>query len=109
MPKMLQEMITSIISSEPRFCIVGKLDAGSDLLSAIRRVGPEVVITQESPRQRDVASGRSPGVQCTVSVVAIDEAGREAALYNLTLHRTPLGDISANGLISAIDRAAGSL
>lgn len=47
--------------------------------------------------------------QYSVNVVAINETGREAALYSLNLQRTPLGKVSAISLISTIDRAAGHL
>jgi hypothetical protein len=109
MPKILQEMIASIVSSEPRFRIVGKLGAESDLLSAIRQIGPEVVITRETPKQDGGDGDPAASAHCLVNVLAINETGREAALYSLTLQRTPLGEISASGLISAIDRAAGNL
>jgi chemotaxis response regulator CheB len=110
MPKILQEMIASIVSSEPRFRIVGKLSADSDLLSAIRQIGPEVVITKETGKQQDgVDSDRCLDAQFSVNVLAINETGREAALYSLNLQRTPLGEVSASSLITTIDRAAGRL
>jgi DNA-binding NarL/FixJ family response regulator len=110
MPKILQEMIASIVSSQPRFQIVGKLSADSDLLSAIRQIGPEVVITKETLKLDDGAEGaRCLDALYSVNVVAINETGREAALYSLNLQRTPLGKVSASSLISTIDRAAGCL
>ncbi|MEY9697581.1 DNA-binding NarL/FixJ family response regulator [Bradyrhizobium diazoefficiens] len=108
MPKILQEMIVSIVSSQARFHIVGKLSAGSDLLSAIRQTGPEVVITRETIMPQDRGEdARRLDAQYSVKVVAINETGREAALYNLNFHHTPLGEVSASSLISTIDRAAG--
>jgi|GEM_PF-5433531 len=109
MPKILQDMIASIISSEPRFQIVGRLSADSDLISAIQRIGPEVVITRETTKQGGVDSDQSLSAPCSVNVLSINETGREAALYSLTLARASLGEISASGLISMIDRAAGRL
>jgi chemotaxis response regulator CheB len=103
-------MIASIVSSQPRFQVVGKLSADSDLLSAIQQIGPEVVISKETMKLQDGGDdGRCLDAQYSVNVVAIDETGREAALYSLNLQRTPLGKVSAGSLISTIDRAAGCL
>jgi hypothetical protein len=109
MPKLLQEMIASIVSSEPRFRIVGRLGAESDLLSAIRQTGAQVLITQETKEPNSLNSNQNDRTQSVVNVLAINETGREAVLYRLSLHRTPLNKISTGNLISAIDRVAGSL
>src|SRR5262249_38115294 len=109
MPKLLQEMIASIVSSEPRFRMVGRLGAESDLLSAIRQTGAQVAITQETKEPNSLHSNQHDRGQYFVNVLAAKETGREAEPRRLSLHRTPLSEISADNLISAIDRVAGSL
>jgi len=108
MPRLLQEMVASIVSAEPRFQIVGRLGAESDLLSAIHQIGPEVVITQETKELGSLEPHHNTRAQFLVNVLAINETGRETSLYRLILCRTPLGEASAKDLISAIDRVAGN-
>ena len=113
MPRMLQELIASIISSEPRFRIVGKLNGRSDLLSSILRIHPEVMITQETSKgeefvkEEGLVEERMAGSECSVNVIAVAETGEAAALYRICLQRTPLGKLTASGLISAIRMVVG--
>jgi hypothetical protein len=106
-PRILQDMIAAIISSEPRFRVVEKLTKQSDIVSAIRRTQADVVVLYE---EREVKSNYEVLLvcRCFVKALAISESGREAAIYQLRLQRTPLGEISGDGLISAIDRALNS-
>jgi hypothetical protein len=106
MPRILQDMIASIISSEPRFRIVGKLSSDSDLASVIRKTRAQIVITQEALEKGDCVDEILLLFRCFTKVLAISETGREAALYQLRVERTPLGEISAGRLISFIISAA---
>jgi hypothetical protein len=105
MPKILQEMIASISSAEPRFRIVARLSGESDLLRAIRQMRPEVVITQETAEGEDQIEEQVAIWESSVKVIAITEAGTTAALYRIGLQRKPLGEISARRLISVINDA----
>lgn len=108
MPGILQEMIAAIVSSESRLRIVGKLAKESDLVAAIRRTRADVVIIRETHEEDDVDDEALLICRRSAKMLAITKSGREAALYQLRLQRTPLGEISADGLISAIDKAVNS-
>ena len=100
-------MIAALISSDPRFEIVGKLDGMSDLWSTIRQTRAEVVIAQE---REDIDAVNQTALlvakSCT-QVLAIHEGARSAEIYQLRLQRTALREISADDLISAISLMAG--
>jgi hypothetical protein len=107
MPNILQELIASIISSEPRFSVVSRLKGRSDLLSTIVRIQPDVVITQDTGSEEGFTEEQMATSELSVNVISITENSRAAALYRIRLQRTPLGEPSASGLISTIRMAVG--
>jgi hypothetical protein len=66
-------------------------------------------VRQETKEPNSLNTNQNDRTQSVVNVLAINETGQEAALYRLSLHRTPLNEISTDNLISAIDRVAGNL
>jgi hypothetical protein len=81
---------------------VGEVDAAEDVLPALRRRPAELVLcalkSVGGPRLFHDVLREWPGTR----VLAIEEDGRRASLYEMQPHRVPLGEVSASELVQLI-------
>jgi hypothetical protein len=105
MPRMLRDIITQTVSHEPDMVLVGEHTERTDLVSAARASQADVVVVgvsdAELPAQCEALFMMSPGIR----VLGITGDGRRAFLWELRPNRTPLGEVSPEGLVEAIRTA----
>jgi hypothetical protein len=105
MPRMLREMVSAVVASDPRFKIVGTVERAQDLAAIIRRTRADVVIVGERDEPDEQARPSIDRLyRHLAKVIAVDETGHEAALYQLRLDRTPQGMVSAKSLLDLIGK-----
>lgn len=102
---MLGDIITQTVSHEPDMQLVGEPTERTDLLSAARVTQADVVVVgisdRELPAECEALFTSSPGIR----VLGITGDGRRAFLWELRPQRTPLGEVSPQGLVQAIRTA----
>ena len=101
MPQLLQDIVFAILSAEPDIDLTvatEPLDA-TGLTEALRDA--DVVIVPE-PLRANVAYDSLLYAHPHARVVAIDEDGRRAMLYELRPSRVALGELSSQVLVDAI-------
>ena len=94
-PPVLHSLVVSLLSTDPGVQVV----AGGE--------SPDVVVvSQADPENEDVSVDmllRSPRSR----VLALASDARNAVLYELRPHRTPLGELSRESLLAAVHAAGG--
>jgi hypothetical protein len=102
MPKMLFDILSHVVASEPDMVVAGWLDAEEDLLAAVRRTRATVLLVGQGAEdeRENYASLLLGRPQLKVVVVAGD--GNTGALYELRPQRVPLGEMSAAALRNVI-------
>jgi hypothetical protein len=100
-PPMLQEIIERAARAEPDLEIVGATRT-ADLAATIARTGADAAILA-LPDGAAVAAYEDV-LYChpRVRLLAVVDDGRSALLYALRPHLTPLGELSADGLLQAV-------
>jgi hypothetical protein len=102
---MLREMVSAIVASEPRFKIVGVVGRDQDLPAAMRRTRADIVIVSEPNKPHEEARPSIRRLYGNLAgVIAVSETGREVALYQVHLERTPQGTASASSLLDLIGK-----
>jgi hypothetical protein len=109
MPRMLHDVIGSLIGVEPDLCVLADdVEAGA-LVQRVARERPDVVVlcspSVSPPPVCEELLGRFPGL----TVVTLEERGQQASIYMMRPMRIRVAEISRVGLVTAIRRAAGPL
>ena len=110
MPRMLRDILSALIVSQPDMTIVGEIgdvDDADALAGTVGSARPDVVIV-------GLEQGEPPAV-CTqllsrfpqVKIIAVEARGRSAALWELRPYRTLIGEVSAQALADTIRAATG--
>ena len=101
MPRILCDIISSVVSHELDMEVVGRLEHRGALSSEARDAAADVVIVglpdSELPDECLALLAILPHVR----ILGVVDGGR-AFLDELRLHRTPLGDVSPESLVKAI-------
>jgi len=105
MPPLLLDFVKSIITAESDMTIAKPLEPKTDIASAVRDTDTQVLIVG-----CDASSNLEQWMsllyeQPRLKVLVLEEMGRTAQLLELRPHRTPLGELSRKGLLSAIRTA----
>ena len=95
----LRDIIVDAVIDEPDLEITG-MDLRSDL--DLARLDADVVIAGASEPGDSPVPSRLLSIAPRISVLMVAASGRTAALYELRPRKTPLGDVTAAGLIAAI-------
>lgn len=109
MPRMLLDIVDSIVGTEPDMVIEGDYAADGDVRSAVRRADVDVLITGDGSAALDSEPWRAllyehPGLK----VLVLEQSDGTAVLYEMRPQRTSLGEISPSSLVDAIRAAARS-
>jgi len=108
MPRMLCDIITDVVGSQPDMVVVGELPERADLIPAVDRTQADVVVLglRDSELPDDCTPLFDAHPRSRLLGVAAD--GRRAFLYEMRPQRTPLGEVSPQGLLDAIRLATRS-
>lgn len=103
---MLRDIVESLLRSQRDMYIAGELPARDGLSDAIGRARPDVVLL-------GLPSGDVPPfynellyAHPTLRLLAVTGDGRSAYRYELRPQRSPVGEVSPQGLLDAIRAAA---
>jgi DNA-binding NarL/FixJ family response regulator len=103
-PRMLREIIAGTLSTQSDMALVGEVSDPEALADAVTRTGADVVIWG--------AEGCDPAAvrwlletRPTLKVLGVEDDGRRMLLHELQPHTSPLGELSAEALLTSI-RAA---
>ena len=101
-PRMLREIIESVIAGQHDMSIVGAIDTRDRVATALGQTPADVVIV--GLRTGETAATLDPMLfeQPRLKMLAIGSNGRSSSLYELRPYTIPLGDVSPQGLIDAI-------
>ncbi|MDQ6829298.1 MAG: hypothetical protein M3081_10575 [Gemmatimonadota bacterium] len=101
MPRMLHDIVRTILSAEPDIEIETTTVPQREIASARAITGADVVILAEPEAPTDEYAAMLYA-HPRLRLVAISDDGRRAVLYELRPHRSPLGDMSPNALVQAV-------
>jgi DNA-binding NarL/FixJ family response regulator len=106
MPRMLRDIVGSLLTAHDDFEVVAEFTDASELCSAVERTAADVVIL-------GLEDSELPDVGCqllwerpSTKVLGIAADGRKAFLYELRPHRIPLGEVSPDSLVDAVRKGS---
>jgi DNA-binding NarL/FixJ family response regulator len=102
LPRMLSEIIESVIADQQDMSIVGAIDSRDRVTSALVRTPADVVIVGLRDAETTASLNRVLLEQPRLKLLAISGDERSSYLYELRPHTVSLGDISPQGLVDAI-------
>lgn len=106
MPRLLREIVVSSLSHQEGLEVVEAADAGIDLGRLLDETGGRVLMLSCAGAELPPAEERLLRARPRLRILALDEEGRQAALYEPTSGARPrklgLADVSMEGLVSAI-------
>ena len=101
-PPLLRELIGEIVARADDIEVVGELDDRAGVLDRVERTGATFVIAGPAQPEHDPGWDqllrRRPGLR----ILVVTPHGRDSALYELLPHTAPLGELSAETLLSVI-------
>ena len=101
MPRMMRDIIGTILAGEPDLEIVGELDTGDALIDCAQRTWPDFLIIGSEPSavaaSKRLLAGRRP-----LRVLEVVEEGRMGYIYERSPERIFVGDISPDVLLAAV-------
>jgi hypothetical protein len=104
MHRMMHEIVTDVLSSQPDIEVVA--NGVSPVVSGMKRTpddtSPDVIILGERSQRAAVAYEDLLYSLPRTKVLAISDDGRESFLYELRPREVALGQLSAEGLLSAV-------
>ena len=101
MPRLLREIVKSVLRLEPDVALLGEFPASADLIETVQSTGARFVITDT----RTAACDQVPRLLCAeprVRVLGVANDGLESDLYELRPHRIRLGEVSPESLLQTI-------
>jgi DNA-binding NarL/FixJ family response regulator len=102
MPRMLCDIITDVVASQPDMVVVGELPERADLLPAVNRTRADVVVLGLPDSDLPNECGPLFDAHPRSRLLGVAADGRRAFLYELRPQRIPLGEVSPQGLLDAI-------
>jgi hypothetical protein len=102
MPRMMLELMETIIGSQPDLYIAARVPVDGNLRAAMRRSRADVLIVM--PPDGDGSESSSAWMfWCRPSkVLVMSEGGRKGVVYVLRPHATALDELSVDNLVNAI-------
>jgi hypothetical protein len=102
MPRMLLDILSHVVASEPDMVVAGWVKDDEDLLAATRRARANVILVGQVADDEQEKYASLLYTRPKLKVVAIAGDGKTGLLYELRPQRVPLGEISADALREAI-------
>jgi DNA-binding NarL/FixJ family response regulator len=104
--RMLHEMLTDIVETQPDMEIVGSAERQAELRDAVARTHPDIVIVTPSHPVGRRSFEELLYMNSRLKVLAVIDNNRRGILYELRPSRALLGEMSPASLLNAI-RATG--
>src|SRR5687768_230292 len=101
MPRLLHDIIESVLQQTPDIALVGDLDEGDDPVALVRHARADVVVVGMENDHLAIPYLDLMRELCRVRVLGIAAHGRRAFLYELRPFRIPLGELSPAELLNA--------
>ncbi len=102
MPRILRDVIRSVVDRQQDMRVVGEIDDGAATLRRVARSRADFVIVglhdSELPEMCDRLLRDRPGTK----IVGVSQEGRRAFLYELRPYTQPLGEMSSQVLLDVI-------
>lgn len=105
MPRMLHDIVTDIVSSQPDMLVAGPPASRDDLARAVRHSSADVVIAGQRGATEPNGYGELLVAFPRLKVLSIAGDGRRTSLHEMRPCTVPLGEVSVDELVEAI-RAA---
>jgi DNA-binding NarL/FixJ family response regulator len=102
MPKMLLDILSHVVASEPDMVVVGWVNDDEDLLAATRRARANVILVRQAAENEQEKYASLLFARPKLKVVAIVGDGKTGFVHELRPQCVPLGEISADALRNAI-------
>jgi DNA-binding NarL/FixJ family response regulator len=99
MPRMMRDIIASIVGAEPDLELVGEIDEPEWLPTGARRTRPDLVIAGATPGLARV-SRQLLGDYPRLRIIEVEAEGRRGSLYELSPRRRKLGELSPESLVA---------
>ena len=99
MPRMMREIVATVVGTEPDLELVGELDGPEALPAGTRRTRPDLVIAGANPALARL-SRQLLGDYPRLRILEVDVEGRRGYLYELSPRRKKLGELSPKSLLA---------
>jgi hypothetical protein len=108
MPRILRDVITTIVADQPDMEIVGEVPENADV-SEVDALGASFLTVGLDPSGvLPPTAGRLLSDRNAVPMLGLSAEGRHGYLYELRPHRQPIGEVSPDVLLSTIRSAVRS-
>ena len=102
MPRMLCDIITSVVATQRDMVVVGRLPDLPGLMTEVSKTGAEVVVIGLPDSTLPAECDRLFDAYPHIRVLGIAADGRRAFLYEMRPHQSPLGEVSPERLVEVI-------
>jgi DNA-binding NarL/FixJ family response regulator len=102
MPRMLRELIRTVVAEQPDLMVVAELDDGLDLGAELESNEPDFVIVGTEHGHISTACRALFERRPRLRVLAIATDGDNAVVWELAPRRVLLGELSPDSLLAAI-------
>jgi DNA-binding NarL/FixJ family response regulator len=99
MPRLLREIVATVVGAEPDLELVGEVNGPEALASGTRRARPDLVIAGANPALARV-SHQLLDEDPHLRILEVDVEGRHGYLYELFPRRKKLGELSPKSLVA---------
>jgi hypothetical protein len=96
LPRMLRDIVTSIIGADRRLVVVASFDSHTDPLGAAREADADFLITIDAPAGALARAGSRP------AVVLVEDGGRNGRVLRFRPQSEPLDSLSAQKLVASL-------
>jgi DNA-binding NarL/FixJ family response regulator len=105
MPRMVCDILREVLDAQPDMRVVAELGNGQVLSERVAAERPDVVIVGLERDEPPAICGELLSDHPRVRIVAVEESGRRASLYELRPTCTVLHELSGDELVASIRRA----
>ena len=99
MPRMMREIVATVVGTEPDLVLVGEIDDHEALPARTNRTRPDLVIAGANPALARL-SRQLLGDYPRLRILEVDVEGRRGYLYELSPRRKKLGELSPKSLLA---------
>lgn len=105
MPRLLQQILESVMASEPDVTVIGQVRPSEGVAAAAKRVRADIVIMGEGREGADGTPWEVLNKNPRLKLLTISSDGHRAACYELRPHQVVIEDIHPETLMDAIRTA----
>jgi chemotaxis response regulator CheB len=102
LPGLLHDVIKDVLDRAPELTVVAEPSNPAELPDVMRRTGAEVVVCGLDEATAEQVNAQVLGPRARVKVMAIQDDGRRAVLWELRPNRREIGDLSIPVLVETV-------